>query len=276
MIDLITKNKNIRINHNVDDEISLYFIHEEKVTPHILDEINMLCTNKMNVNIFVSEYRMYDTYKYMYTHVKYLEKDTIHTHDCIGIDMIQNIFHKSTMVFDPLQHRSLYHSLFTLLFYRKKYVNGMFSLLLLEKPTCIEKTLACLGQQSYQLFEIIIINDDPHDLEFEKTISNYSQILTHIPIMYIRNYQRQGIYISQNIGIMNSSGEYISKVFSGDEYPKDKLMQQYDIFQNTDSKKLRTETEETIHRDVCIENGLHSAFENEQNEKEYVYMNNFF
>jgi glycosyltransferase involved in cell wall biosynthesis len=80
-------------------------------------------------------------------------------------------------------------------------------------------------QQTYQNFEIIII-DDASTQENNNLIESFHDNR----ISYHKNKKRMGAPYSRNIGIKNANGEFIAFLDDDDEWEKDKLEKQLQAF----------------------------------------------
>jgi len=91
----------------------------------------------------------------------------------------------------------------------------------------IGKAIQSVFNQSYQDFEIIIIDDGSTD-NTEEIIKGYKDKR----INYIKHERNQGISAARNIGIKKARGEYIAFLDSDDEWLPEKLDKQIKVFQN--------------------------------------------
>jgi glycosyltransferase involved in cell wall biosynthesis len=82
--------------------------------------------------------------------------------------------------------------------------------------------------QTFKDYEIIIVDDCSSD-NTREVIQGYS--LTNLK--YIINEHNYGAAVSRNIGIKNSSGEYIAFLDSDDEWEPTKLEKQYNVLKNS-------------------------------------------
>lgn len=87
-----------------------------------------------------------------------------------------------------------------------------------NREKTIKRAIDSILEQTYQDFEIIIVDDNSKD--------NTEQIVKSIEdrrIIYIRNEENKGANASRNIGIEMARGEYIAFQDSDDEWLKEKL-----------------------------------------------------
>lgn len=99
----------------------------------------------------------------------------------------------------------------------------------------IESVLA----QTYQNFEILVVDDNPPDSEWRKSTQELMKEYEENPkIRYIRNARNLGGAGARNEGIKEAKGEYIAFLDDDDEYLPQKLEKQLDCFLTTDLKRL--------------------------------------
>lgn len=97
----------------------------------------------------------------------------------------------------------------------------MFSIVipLYNKANYIVKTVQSVLEQSYQQFEIIVVNDGSTD--------NGSEIVKQIKDSRVRLIQKEngGVCSARNVGIKNSKYEYIALLDADDYWDKDFLLE---------------------------------------------------
>ncbi|MGD8329581.1 MAG: glycosyltransferase family 2 protein [Acidobacteriota bacterium] len=98
--------------------------------------------------------------------------------------------------------------------------------------TLVRAINSCI-QQSYDLIEVVVVDDhSPFEL---------NEYLTHslgdaaTKVRCVRNSRNVGPGASRNIGIDNSSGEYICFLDSDDEFSKDKVLLQLAAIEETEA-----------------------------------------
>lgn len=91
----------------------------------------------------------------------------------------------------------------------------------------IEECIKSLLEQTYDNYEIIIINDCSLG-NIDELIKNYNSS----KITYIKNKHNMGIGYSRNLGIKKSKGEYICFIDSDDYVDKNFLQLMYDKLHN--------------------------------------------
>ena len=95
----------------------------------------------------------------------------------------------------------------------------------------IDKAIESVLKQSYQDFEIIVINDGSTD-NTEEIVKNYSDFR----IRYICQANNMGVSEARNTGIKVSRGDYIALLDSDDEFLPERLIKQVQILQNKSSE----------------------------------------
>ena len=87
-----------------------------------------------------------------------------------------------------------------------------------------------LVKQQYSNIEIILVNDNSTD----KTIKIANELMYKYPdkIKIINNLRNVGTYISINLGIINSTGEFITIIGADDQFTLDKVNKQVNVLKN--------------------------------------------
>lgn len=99
-----------------------------------------------------------------------------------------------------------------------------------NRAKVIHKSIDSILKQSYQDFEIIIVDDGSED-DTKNVIEKYNDSR----IRYIINNSNiHGPSVARNIGISNSTGDYIAFNDSDDEWHSDKLEKQLDFLKKED------------------------------------------
>jgi glycosyltransferase involved in cell wall biosynthesis len=92
----------------------------------------------------------------------------------------------------------------------------------------IKKAINTVLEQTYQDFEIIIIDDGSQD-NTEKVVKS----IKDDRIRYIKREKNGGEHAARNTGIENSKGEYIAFLDSDVTWSKDKLEKQFNILESS-------------------------------------------
>ena len=100
-----------------------------------------------------------------------------------------------------------------------------------KKKNYINKTISSVLRQSYQKFEVIIINDEPGKLS-KDILANIKKKDRRIKI--INNKKNIGAGASRNKGIKIARGNYIAFIDSDDLWKKNKLKTQINIMKKYD------------------------------------------
>ena len=94
----------------------------------------------------------------------------------------------------------------------------------------IDKAIESVLKQSYQDFEIIVVNDGSTD-NTEATVKGFIDFR----IRYICHSDNRGISAARNTGIRASRGEYIALLDADDEFLPERLGKQVKLLQNKSS-----------------------------------------
>lgn len=93
------------------------------------------------------------------------------------------------------------------------------------KKTALMRTLGGVASQSFTSIEIILV-DDKSEVAFSGL--DIKDLYPHLQIKLLINTVNQGVAKSRNIGIAESTAEYIAFLDAGDWWEPDKLERQYD------------------------------------------------
>ena len=89
--------------------------------------------------------------------------------------------------------------------------------------------------QTCDKWELIIIDDCSTDGTYE-FIKNYLDLnICKNKIKLLKNFRNFGSYVCMNIGIINSNGEYITRIDSDDLFEKNKLKKQAAVLDDNDN-----------------------------------------
>ncbi|GGW57097.1 glycosyltransferase involved in cell wall biosynthesis [Winogradskyella epiphytica] len=111
-------------------------------------------------------------------------------------------------------------------------MNALISVIIpvYNSENTIEKVLKSVVNQTYQNFEIIVVNDGSTDGS-EKIIKEFFKLNSEINIRYY--YQKnKGVSAARNFGLRNAEGAYIMFLDSDDLWVKDKIQRQLEIMKN--------------------------------------------
>ena len=101
-----------------------------------------------------------------------------------------------------------------------------------NRANLIGKAIKSVLKQTYQDFEIIVINDGSTD--------NTEDVIRGFPdkrVEYIKKYKKnKGISVARNIGIKVAMGKYIALLDSDDEWLPEKLDKQINVLQSESPK----------------------------------------
>ena len=100
-------------------------------------------------------------------------------------------------------------------------------------PRALDSVLA----QSYQPFEIIVIDDGSNDGTFDLIKSKYPSINlleSHKPSKSLKGYSQKGVSVARNVGIKQSKGDWIALLDSDDEWIPDKLIKQVQLLKKNE------------------------------------------
>lgn len=86
--------------------------------------------------------------------------------------------------------------------------------------------------QTYKEFEIIIVNDNPEDIENTRRIKELLQIYSNTVIYYLEPKCNSGSCAARNLGISKSNGAYLTFLDDDDYWLPNKLMVQIEGFIN--------------------------------------------
>jgi glycosyltransferase involved in cell wall biosynthesis len=95
----------------------------------------------------------------------------------------------------------------------------------------IDKPIRSILAQTYQDFEIIVVDDCSKD-DTEKVLESFKEPR----IRYIRHQTNSGAAVARNTGIANSTGDYIAFLDSDDEWLPEKLAKQLNLFKQCGSE----------------------------------------
>ncbi len=118
---------------------------------------------------------------------------------------------------------------------------SLYKLLLIQKvsviiptyrrPTFLHRAIASVLNQTFQHFELIIVDDASHDNTHNVVSSFYDP-----RIRYINHESNKGAAAARNTGIINAQSEYLAFLDDDDEWLPEKLRLQIALLDNSPSK----------------------------------------
>lgn len=104
-----------------------------------------------------------------------------------------------------------------------------------KRPDYLDRLLASIQTQTFQEFEVIVIDDNsPNHEEYLPIIKKYHSIFKEFK--FLRNETNHGAPHSRNRGILKSKYELIALVDDDDEWLPKKLETQVEVFNNSNEK----------------------------------------
>ena len=98
-----------------------------------------------------------------------------------------------------------------------------------NRPDYLERLLRSIEKQTKKVNEIIIVNDcSKNREEYQKVIDKFS----NLNIIYIFNSNNCGAPKCRNIGINMANYEYLALTDDDDEWEKEKIEKQFEMFEN--------------------------------------------
>lgn len=108
-----------------------------------------------------------------------------------------------------------------------------------KRSNFLDNAIKSVLQQSYQNFEIIIVDDNGDTgidrKNVENTIKKYKNDKR---VKYLKYSENKGACFARNYGFKYSKGEYISFLDDDDEFYPSKLEKLYSLFKNNEGKKV--------------------------------------
>lgn len=105
------------------------------------------------------------------------------------------------------------------------------------RPDKLEKCLLSLNNQTYENFEVVLVDDNGENSENGlKTEAKVNQLKTKIKysLKYIKLKENKGACFARNEGVKVSSSEFITFLDDDDEYLEDKIEKQIRFILNND------------------------------------------
>lgn len=102
----------------------------------------------------------------------------------------------------------------------------------------LERAINSVLNQSYNNIEILVIDDNDPESEYRRKNEVIMKKYINNNVKYIKNERNLGGALSRNVGILNSKGEIVSFLDDDDEYYKDRIKKQVEVFNNSTDEKL--------------------------------------
>jgi glycosyltransferase involved in cell wall biosynthesis len=104
-----------------------------------------------------------------------------------------------------------------------------------KRPDYLDRLLESIQSQTFQEFEVIVIDDNsPNEDEYLPIIEKYQSVFKEFK--FLRNETNKGAPHSRNRGILESKYDLIALVDDDDEWLPKKLEKQVEIFEKCDDK----------------------------------------
>lgn len=111
----------------------------------------------------------------------------------------------------------------------------------------IKAAINSVLNQSYVNLELIIVDDSPSDFEYRCEVKEYCENISDSRVRYIQHEKNMGACVARNTGFFSSKGEYIAFLDDDDEWVKDKIEKQLDVFRKAKNNLGLVYCNATIH-----------------------------
>ena len=114
-----------------------------------------------------------------------------------------------------------------------------------KRADMLDRAIESCLNQTYKNLEIVIVDDNDPESEYRKLTSKHMEkYISNKAIKYIKSHKNMGGAEARNLGINNSSGEYIAFLDDDDYFFDDKIKNQleYMIKNNLDACFTGSET----------------------------------
>lgn len=111
----------------------------------------------------------------------------------------------------------------------------------------IKAAIDSVLNQSHENLELIIVDDSPNEYEYRDEVKNYCENISDSRGKYIQHEKNMGACAARNTGFSNSNGEYIAFLDDDDEWVKDKIEKQLDVFRKSKNNIGLVYCNATIH-----------------------------
>lgn len=111
----------------------------------------------------------------------------------------------------------------------------------------IKAAIDSVLNQSHENLELIIVDDSPNEYEYRDEVKNYCENISDSRVKYIQHEKNMGASAARNTGFSNSNGKYIAFLDDDDEWVKDKIEKQLDVFRKSKNNIGLVYCNATIH-----------------------------
>jgi hypothetical protein len=231
LINSVCNNK-IVCNRNIDKKV--YIRIDNDIKEQILASIQLLNSEGLNIIVLTNNANFFNVNKFNYKFINYMDDNIVMCN--------KNVISVKNDTFLNCLEITIRNKIIKQIFAFTKFIPNRFSIITpyYKKIKFIKKFLDSIKNQTYKNFELIIVNDDNEDTELDSYIFDFIQNNNSILVKYIKNYKNIGSYNSRNVGIFNSTGEYICILDPDDVFMVDKLETEYKIFNNLNCDYIRS------------------------------------
>ena len=125
-----------------------------------------------------------------------------------------------------------------------------------RRDVSLEKALKSIAEQTYNNYEIVVVDDNGNrewNNKVKVVIECFQKEFSNVTLKYIVNPTNMGSAQTRNIGIENSSGEYITFLDDDDVYLREKIKTQIDGMIKNDADYSFTDLNLYNEKDKLIE-----------------------
>lgn len=101
-----------------------------------------------------------------------------------------------------------------------------------RKPKLIERSIESILNQTYDNFELLVVDDSPSDYSERVYVKKYLESISDNRIKYIQHPENKGANFARNTGARNAKGEYLAFLDDDDEWLSTKLEKQLEMFKD--------------------------------------------
>ena len=102
-----------------------------------------------------------------------------------------------------------------------------------RKANLVERAIVSMEVQTYPMFEIILVDDNQNDSPLCMELEDMCSL--HPMVKYVKQDGNMGACAARNLGIENSSGEFIGFLDDDDEWLPEKIESQIKVFDSCDA-----------------------------------------